>query len=162
MKRSSLALGNFLNLTIQLRGRSLIYLAGLDQAADADSFQHTQDTQCVHITGIFRSIEGDPNMALSSQIVDFIGLDLAHQTNQARRIGQVAIMQLDGVLLDQVVDAGSIRDESAADDAVDFVALFQKKLGQLGTILTCDICFYNHKRIQLKTGLSPLSLRQSG
>ena len=24
------------------------------------------------------------------------------------------------------------------------------------------ICFYNHERIQLKTGLSPLSLRQPG
>ena len=75
-------------------------------------------------------------MALCSQIVDLIGLDLAHQTDQAGGIGQVAVVQGDCVLLDQVVDTSGVGDGSAADDAVDLVALLQKELCQVGTILT--------------------------
>ena len=82
MERGGLALGNLLDLAVQLRGGSLIHLAGLGQAADTDSLQNAQNAQCVHIAGIFRSIKGNLNMALSGQIVDFIGFDLAHQTDQ--------------------------------------------------------------------------------
>ena len=70
VERGGLALGNLLDLAVQLRGRSLIHLAGLGQTADADSLQHAQNAQCVHIAGVFGSIEGDLNMALCSQIVD--------------------------------------------------------------------------------------------
>lgn len=45
-------------------------------------------------------------------------------------------MQGDCVLLDQVVDTSGVGDGSAADDAVDLVALLQKELCQVGTILT--------------------------
>jgi len=69
MERSGLTLGNFLDLAVQLGGRSLIHLAGLGQIADPDGFQHTQNAQSIHIAGIFRSIEGNLNMALCSQIV---------------------------------------------------------------------------------------------
>jgi hypothetical protein len=136
MERGGLALGNFLDLTIQFRGRSLIHLAGLGQAANTDSLQHAQNAQSVHIAGIFRSIKRNLNMALCSQIVDLIGLDLAHQTDQTGGIGQVAVMQGDSVLLDQVVDTSGVGDGSAADDAVNLVALLQKELCQIGTILT--------------------------
>lgn len=49
-------------------------------------------------------------MALCSQIVDLIGLDLAHQTDQTGGIGQVAIVQGDSVLLNQVVDTSGVGD----------------------------------------------------
>ena len=92
-------------------------------------------------------------MALCSQIVDLIGLDLAHQTDQAGGIGQVAVVQGDSVLLDQVVDTGGVGDGSAADDAVDLVALLQQKLCQVGTILTSDTgnqCFFHNFDPHLK------------
>ena len=85
-------------------------------------------------------------MALCSQIVDLIGLDLAHQTDQAGGIGQVAVVQGDSVLLDQMVDTSSVGDGSPADDAVDFIAFLQQKLCQIGTVLTCDTsdkCFFH-------------------
>ena len=77
-------------------------------------------------------------MTLCSQIVDFIWLDLAHQTDQAGRIGQVAVVQLDGILFNQMIDTGGIGDRSATDNAVDFIALLQKELSQIGAILTGD------------------------
>ena len=153
VERSGLALGDFLDLAVQLGGRSLIHLAALGQAANTDSLQHTQNTQSVHIAGVLGSIEGDLNMALCSQIVDLIGLDLAHQTDQAGGIGQVAVVQGDSVLLDQVVDTSGVGDGSAADNAVNLVALLQKKLCQIGTILTSDTgnqCFFHNFDPHLK------------
>ena len=138
MERGSLALGNFLDLAVQLGGRCLIHLAGLGQAADTDGFQHAQNAQCVHIAGVLRCVEGDLNMALCSQIVDLVGLDLAYQTDKAGGIGQVAVVQGDRVLLDQVVDTGGVGDGGAADNAVDFIPLLQQELCQIGAVLTRD------------------------
>ena len=56
-------------------------------------------------------------------------------------------MQSDGVLLDQMVDTGGVGDGCPADDAVDLVALLQKELCQIGTILTGDTgnqCNFRH------------------
>ena len=138
MERGGLTLGNLLDFAVQLRGRSLIHLAGLRQPADADSLQHTQNAQRVYIAGIFRRIEGNLDMALRSQIVDFIGFDFAHQTDQTRRIGQVSVVQGNRVLLNQMVNTSRVGDGSTADDAVDFIALLQQKLCQIGTILPSD------------------------
>ena len=82
MKRCGFFLWNLFYLAIQFRSRCLIYFTGLCQTADTDSFQHTQDTQCIHITGIFRRIKGYLHMALGSQIINFIRSDLSHQTDQ--------------------------------------------------------------------------------
>lgn len=144
--RSGLTLGNFLHLAVQLRGRSLIHLAGLGQAADTDSLQHTQNAQCIHIAGVFGCIEGDLNMALCGQIVDLVGLDLAYQTDEAGGIRQVAVMQMDSIFLDQVVDTSGVGDGSAADNAVDFIPLLQQELCQIGAVLTSDAgdqCFFH-------------------
>lgn len=84
-------------------------------------------------------------MALCGQIVDLVGLDLAHQTDQTGGIGQVAIVQGDCVLLDQVVDTSGVGDGSAADNAVDFIPLLQQELCQIGAVLTRDAgdqCFF--------------------
>lgn len=84
-------------------------------------------------------------MALCGQIVDLVGLDLAYQTDEAGGIRQVAVMQMDGIFLDQVVDAGGVGDGCAADNAVDFIPLLQQELCQIGAILTRDAgdqCFF--------------------
>ena len=153
MERGGLALRNFLDLAVQLGGGSLIHLAGLGQAADADSLQHTQNAQCVHIAGVLGCVKGDLNVALCSQIVDLIGLDLAHQTDQAGGIGQVAVVQSDRVLLDQMVDTSCVGDGSAADDAMDLIALLQQKLCQIRAVLTGDAsnqCFFHNFDPHLK------------
>ena len=153
MERGGLTLRDFLHLAVQLGGRSLIHLAGLGQAADTDGFQHAQNAQCVHIAGVLGYIEGDLNMALCSQIVNFVWLDLTHQTDEAGGIGQVAVVQGDSVLLDQVVDTGGVGDGSAADNTVDLIALLQQELCQIGAVLTGDAsdkCFFHNFDPHLK------------
>ena len=96
-------------------------------------------------------------MALCSQIVDLVGLDLVHQTDQAGGIGQVAVVQGDRVLLDQVVDTSGVGDGSTADNAVDLIALLQQKLCQIGTVLTGDTsdeCFFHVFYSSLRNDLS--------
>ena len=92
-------------------------------------------------------------MALCSQVIDLVGLDLAHQTDQTGGIGQVAVVQGDRVLLDQVVDTSGVGDGSTADNAVDFIPLLQQELCQIGTILTSDTgnqCFFHNFDPHLK------------
>ena len=92
-------------------------------------------------------------MALCSQIVNFVWLDFAHQADQAGGIGQVAVVQGDSVLLDQVVDTSGVGDRSTADNAVDLIALLQQKLCQIGTVLTGDAsnqCFFHNFDPHLK------------
>ena len=92
-------------------------------------------------------------MALCGQIVDLVGLDLAHQTDQAGGIGQVAVVQGDSILLDQVVDTSGVGDGSAADNAVDLIALLQQKLCQIRAVLTSDAsnqCFFHNFDPHLK------------
>ena len=122
VERRCFTLRNFLDLTIQFRSRCLIHLAAFSQTTNTDSLQNTQNTQSVHITGIFRCIKRNLHMALCSQIVDFIRLNLANNTKQTRRIRQIAVMQLD--FAHQVVNTGCVGDRSTAHDAVDFITFF--------------------------------------
>ena len=105
----------------------------------------------VEISAVHRCIEGNLDMALRSQIVDFIRFDFAHQTDQTRRIGQVSVVQGNRVLLNQMVDTSRVGDGRTADDAVDFIALLQQKLCQIRAGLSgnaCNQCFF-HKNIIL-------------
>ena len=77
-------------------------------------------------------------MALCRQIVNFIRLNLTHQANQAGGIGQIAVMEPDGVFLNQVVDAGGVGNRSPSDNAVDLIALFQKELSEVAAVLAGD------------------------
>ena len=83
-------------------------------------------------------------MGLSCQIIDLIRLNNADDPDQAGRVGQIAVVELDLVL--DMVDAGSIGNGCPAGNAVNFIALLQQKLCQIGTILTGntgDKCFFH-------------------
>lgn len=121
MEGRGFTLRNFLNLAIQLRGGCLIDLGLLGQTQNAAGFQNTQNAQSIHIAGVLRNIEGNLNMALCCQVIDFIRLNNADDTNQRRRVGQVAVMQRN--FAHQVVDMSSVGDRSTTSDAVNFVSL---------------------------------------
>ena len=96
-------------------------------------------------------------MALCGQIVDFIGLNLAHQTNQTGGIGQIAIMQSDGIFLNQVIDTSSIGDGSTTNNSVNLIAFLQKELCEVRSILTGDTsdkCLFHVFYSSLKNDLS--------
>ena len=148
MERRSFALRNLLHLAVQFGGRSLIHLAAFCQPAHANRFQHAQNTQGIHVARILRRVEGYLHMTLRRQIVDFVGLDFAHQPNQAGRIRQVAVMQVNCLLLNQVVNARRVGDRGTADDAVHLIVFFKQKLRQIGTILTGNAgnqCLLRHR-----------------
>ena len=147
MEGRGLSLGNLLHLAEELGGRGLINAAGLCKAADADRFQNTQDTQSIHIAGILGYIKTDLHMGLGGQIVDFIRLHLADDTDQAGGIGEIAIMETK--LSHQVIDAGRIGNRCPAGNAMDLVAFFQKEFGKIRAILAGnagDQCFFHSKK----------------
>jgi hypothetical protein len=82
-------------------------------------------------------------VALRSQIVDFVGLHLLDDADEAGRIGEVAVVQdeaagFDMRVLIQMIDAIGVKERTAALDAVDFIAFIQQKFGQVSTVLTRD------------------------
>ena len=129
---------NLLHLAVQFGGRSLIHLAAFRQPAHANRFQHAQNTQGIHVARIFRRVERHLHMTLRRQIVDFVGLDFAHQPNQAGRIRQVAVMQVNCLLLNQVVNARRVGNGRTADNTMHLIVFFEQELRQIGTILTGD------------------------
>src|SRR2546430_14774432 len=93
IKWRRLVLRSRLRLPIQLRCRSLIETDFFTKAQDADRFEKAQCAKRVSIRGIFRGLETHLDMALRGEVVNFVWLDLLHNANEVRRIGEVAIMQ---------------------------------------------------------------------
>ena len=135
MERRRLSLRNLLNLTIELRGRCLIHLRLLGQAQNAHGLQNAEHAQRIHITGVFRHIKAHLYVALRRQIVNFIRLYQIDDSDQARRIGQIAVEQLNPV--HYVIDAGCVGDRCTACDTVHFIVLVQQELGEIRTVLSC-------------------------
>ena len=82
-------------------------------------------------------------MALRGEIVDFIGLDLVHETDQTAAVAQVAVVQVQ--LVEGQIRAGlhgvkprTVGAALAADDAVDLVTLFEQEFGEVGAVLATD------------------------
>ena len=79
-------------------------------------------------------------MALRGEVVDLVGLHLLDDAHQAGGVRQIAVVQDEAPVRDvrvlvQVVDAVGVEKRSAALDAVDFVALGEQELGQVGAVL---------------------------
>ena len=136
-------LRGFLHQAEQLGGGSLVEAGFLFQAEDADGFEDAQRAQRIGVGGVFGFFEADRDVALRGEVVDFVGLHLLDDADEAGGIGEVAVVQdeLAVVLvriLVQVVDAVGVEQGSAALDAVDFVALFQQEFGEVGAVLAGD------------------------
>jgi hypothetical protein len=82
-------------------------------------------------------------MALRGQVVDLVGLDRGEQRDQARAVGQVAVVQEQSLVLlvrirVQVVDPVRVERAGAADQAVHLVPLAEQQLGQVRAVLARD------------------------
>ena len=86
-------------------------------------------------------------MALSCQVVDFVGLDFLDEAYQRAGIGHVAIMEIEQpaslhvahpLVEIEVLDATRVETAATAHHAVHLIALIEKKLGQVGAILPGD------------------------
>ena len=54
-----------------------------------DGVEDAHRAQARDVAGIFRDIEGDPDMTLGTQVVDFVRLKLIHQLYHLDRIRQI-------------------------------------------------------------------------
>ena len=90
-------------------------------------------------------------MALRSQVVDFLWLYFFQKSIQVARIGYVSVMEVqfpvhDAWVLDiDVVDPPAVEGTAAPYDPMDFIPLFNQKLGKIGAVLAgnpCDECFF--------------------
>jgi len=82
-------------------------------------------------------------VALGGQVVNFIGLHLLDDADQVGGVGQIAIVQPESHLLlvragVKVVDARRVEGGRTTFDTVDFAALGQQELRQVGAALACD------------------------
>jgi len=82
-------------------------------------------------------------MALCSEMIDFIGLDVIDKIRELPGIREIAIMEEElvalcmGVRID-MVDTAGIEGAGTADKAVDFITLREKEFGKVGTVLAGD------------------------
>ena len=133
-------LGNFLHQAVQLGGAGLVEAGFFLQPANANGFQQAQRANAVGVGGVLGLFEAHRHMALGGQVVDFIGLHLLDDANQAGGVRQVPIVQDELAagfvrVLVEVVDAVGVEQAAAALDAVHLVALVQQELGQVGAVL---------------------------
>jgi hypothetical protein len=82
-------------------------------------------------------------MALGTQVIDFVRLNIAQQPGERTGIVQVGIMQekFDPrcvKILVKVIDALGIERRSSPFESVDLVAALNEKFGEIGTILPGD------------------------
>ncbi len=144
-ERGCLALRRFLHLAIEFGCGCLIETDGLLHPQDPDRLQQSQRSDRIGVCRIFRGLETDLNVALGSEIVDLVGLDLLHDPQQVGGVGQITIMQvqLDSVgvwILIKMLQPPGIERRRTAFDAMDDIALRQQQLGQIGTILSGHTC----------------------
>ena len=79
-------------------------------------------------------------MALRTQVVDFVRVQIVEEKGKRATIGEISIMQEKAVvslvvILEDVIYTIGIKARCTALDAVDLIASGKKKLGQVGTIL---------------------------
>jgi hypothetical protein len=82
-------------------------------------------------------------MRLGTEVVNFVRLHLADDAGEVGGVGQIPVVQAEsrifnlGIFVD-VIDPLCVKEGGAAFDAVDFVAFFEKKFGEIGTVLAGD------------------------
>ena len=91
---SRFLLRHFLYQSEQFGSRCLINLGLLFQAQNTDRFQHTQRAYRIRFRCVLGYIETYFHMALSSQIIDFIGLYSLNDTYQRTTVGHIPPMQI--------------------------------------------------------------------
>ena len=82
-------------------------------------------------------------MAHGAQVVDFIRLSFLDDANQITGVAQVPVMQFEAGIVQvrvlvNMVNPLRVEEAAAALDAVNHIALFEQKLGQVRTVLASD------------------------
>jgi hypothetical protein len=157
-------LRNFPDLTEHFTGGGLVETGFLFQAENADAFQNAQGTEGVGIGGVFGRFEGDGDVALRGEVIEFVGLNLLQDADQAGGVGQVAMMEDEPAVglvrvLVEMVDPLGVEQGGAAFNAVDGVAFVQQEFGEIRAVLAGDAgdqCGFAHSTFPFKSGKKEL------
>ncbi len=115
------------------------------EAQHAHRLENAQGAKGIAIGGVFRRLEAHRHMALSTQVVDLIGLHLLDDPDQVGAVREVAVVQHQprvafvGILI-EVIDPGGVEAAGPPLDAVHRIALLQQQLSQVAAVLTCNPC----------------------
>ena len=82
-------------------------------------------------------------MTLRAEVVDLVGLNLLHHVDEARRIGEIAVVEHEAAVADvrilvEMIDPVGVEQRRPALDAVDDVPLVEQELGEVGAVLAGD------------------------
>lgn len=103
-------LRGFLHEAVELGSGCLIEAGFVFEAEEADGFEQTQGAYGIDIGGVLGGFEGDGDVGLGAEVVDFVWHYLAEDAREVGGVGEVAIVKLEagifnvGVLI-QVIDA---------------------------------------------------------
>src|SRR5205823_5469823 len=84
-------LRDFLRLAIHLAARGLV--KARSNSGFANGFQNADRSHTGDVGGVFRNIETDTDVALRTEMINFIRYQIVEQLYQINRIGQIAVMQ---------------------------------------------------------------------
>ena len=104
MERGVFILRNLLHLAVEFRGRSLIDTAGFSETTLAYSLKDTQHACCINVGSKLRSIKRNLHMALCGKVVDFVWFYFPNHLQNAHRIAEVSVMEVEVRMPFQVGD----------------------------------------------------------
>ena len=137
---SGFFLRRLLHQAIKLAGTGLVKAGFFLEPQNANGFENAQRSHAVDVCGVFRAFKADGYMALSTKVVDFVGLRLLDDARQTAAVAQVAVVQLEAcvvhmrVLVDMVY-ALSVKAGRAALDSVNGIAFIQQEFSEVGAVL---------------------------
>ena len=96
----------------------------------AHSLEDAKHAHGIDIGGELRRVERHLHMALSGEIIYFVGHHLAHKLHQRHRVAHIGIVQVEIWQSLQVCDALAIIHRRTAYYAMHIITLSQKKFGK--------------------------------
>ena len=123
------ALGDVLHQAVELGGGGLVD-AGFVSVRRCAPLKNAEGAEGINVCGVFRSLETDGHMALGTEVVDLIWLNLLNDPLKVAPIAQVAVVQSQASIqlvwiLIVVIDPGGVETAGPALDAMYGIALVQ-------------------------------------
>ena len=125
MEGRILVLWHFLHLAVEFRRGSLIDAAGVGHSQLTDGLQYAQHTYGVDIGCELRRVERYLYVTLGSEVIDFRRAHLADDAQDAHRVAEVGIVQVE---VGQTLQMGNTLAEvyrRTADSAVNFISFLK-------------------------------------
>src|SRR5204863_5744629 len=84
------------------------------ESCGADRLEQAESADRVGRRRVVRHLEGDLHMAHRTEVVDLVRLDVTDQVDQADAVGEIAVVEVQSLVLVQGVDAGAGQHGGAA------------------------------------------------